>query len=235
MPRPCRFAAYAIIFSSIIASAQSENNQQTHLPHPAKWSPKAQEMFVSYWTLEPGWSTELEVRNNIAHRDLTVTPVLRTMAGTEIILTPVTVPPEHVAAIDLRQAISSTAPELLDRADSYGSVVCRYSSNSGSNVFAATMVQRNGTPIAFHFDEEPIDAEWNAGSMESIWWLPRSTSSDYLILSNASNRPVTASLDVTDAAGRNSRQGIGLGPAQTMRIDMRAIAQAAHLTDPKVE
>ncbi len=50
-------------------------------PQPAKWEPKPQQVFVPYWTLEPGWNTTLEIRNNVAQREISVQPVLRTAAG----------------------------------------------------------------------------------------------------------------------------------------------------------
>ena len=31
----------------------------------APWQPQPQEEFVPYWTLEPGWDTALQVRNNV--------------------------------------------------------------------------------------------------------------------------------------------------------------------------
>ena len=51
-------------------SAMAQSQSQRPERHPwraAKWEPKPQEMFVSYWTLEPGWSTQLEIRNNVRH------------------------------------------------------------------------------------------------------------------------------------------------------------------------
>ena len=55
---------------------------------PAKWTPAPQELYAPYWTLEPGWTTELEMRNNLARRDLQITPVLRTPDGVEVSLEP---------------------------------------------------------------------------------------------------------------------------------------------------
>ena len=31
----------------------------------AEWKPTQQEVSTSYWSLEPGWNTELEIRNNL--------------------------------------------------------------------------------------------------------------------------------------------------------------------------
>ena len=46
---------------------------------------------------------------------------------------------------------------------------------------------------------------------------------------NASTQPLVGSLVVSDAAGRNYRQAVKLGPNTMQRLDLRAITQAAHL------
>lgn len=46
--------------------------------------PKPQESYAPYWTSEPGWTTELQLKNNLFSAPLTVTPVLRTVSGKEI-------------------------------------------------------------------------------------------------------------------------------------------------------
>ncbi len=136
-----RIAPILCLCCAELLAQLSQPARQSHAPYPAKWEPKAQEIFLSYWTVESGWSTELEIRNNVAWRDLTVTPVLRTAAGAEIALQPVTVPSEHVAAVDLREALLSVAPSLLDQNGSFGSVVYRYAGNSQGNIFGASMVR----------------------------------------------------------------------------------------------
>ena len=56
----------------------------------AKDAPKIQPqvMFAPYWTAEPGWHSEFQLRNNLASGTLTVTPVLRLYTGQEVALTP---------------------------------------------------------------------------------------------------------------------------------------------------
>lgn len=128
MPR--LFSRVTPVFCLCCAATFAQTPQvprKPHPPYPAEWKPTPQELFLSYWTVEPGWSTELEIRNNVAWRDLTVTPVLRVANGTEIALQPVTVPTEHVASVDVRQALFAVAPHLLDHEGSYGSVVYRLS------------------------------------------------------------------------------------------------------------
>lgn len=122
--------------------AGSDNKAPAERPAPkpptrADWKPSQQEVFVPYWTLEPGWDTQLEIRNNLGWHDLDVTPVLRTAGGTEIALPPVTVAPDQIVAVDLRQAIVGRAPQLLDKPESFGSVIYRFSALDSGNVLAA--------------------------------------------------------------------------------------------------
>lgn len=39
------------------------------------------ELYASYWTSEPGWDTELQLKNNLALAPLTVTAILRLASG----------------------------------------------------------------------------------------------------------------------------------------------------------
>ncbi|HET7205957.1 MAG TPA: hypothetical protein VFI95_05180 [Terriglobales bacterium] len=57
--------------------------------HPATEPTSQQELFIPYWTVEPGWHTDLEIRNNISWRDLEVSPFLQLADGRQIALTPV--------------------------------------------------------------------------------------------------------------------------------------------------
>ncbi|MBV9760066.1 MAG: hypothetical protein JO340_05850 [Acidobacteriaceae bacterium] len=91
------------------------------------------------------------------------------------------------------------------------------------------MVRRNESPIGFHFDGEPVEKDWSPQSTESVWWLPRATASDYLILANASKEPLLGSLVISDSAGHSASQAVTLGPAETKRMDLRAAAAVAHL------
>ncbi len=53
------------------------------LAHANRPTPKPQEVFAPCWIAEPGWETELQLKNNLAAGPLTVTPVLRLASGQE--------------------------------------------------------------------------------------------------------------------------------------------------------
>lgn len=163
-----------------------------------------------------------EIRNNLAERQLTATPVIRTAAGREIALPNVVLASDEVTSIDLQQAVAQVAPELVNRMGSFGSAAVRFAGLNERNVFAATMVYREGHPIDFHFDG--YDAASNDGyfsGIEGIWWLPAGTSTDFLIISNPSRKPLTGALRLTSGSAYNKQLKLALGPLQTARIDIR--------------
>lgn len=126
--RPFRLCAFLFFASSLSAqnpaspqlSSTSVSANQSSAPrrHPDE----PHESFAPYWTAEPGWHTELQLRNNLAQGDLVVTPVLRLADGQSIKLTPVTIASAHAVSVNLHDALTVRAPYLVDKADSFGGV-----------------------------------------------------------------------------------------------------------------
>jgi hypothetical protein len=189
--------------------------------------PVDQEQFVSYWTSETGWKSELQLRNNALGQDLTVTPALRLPDGTEAALAPVTIKPQEVTSIDLDAAIAAAVPQLVG---AYGSLVLRYRSPSLSSLYAALMVRSVGHPFAFHIDGKGALQNFETGSREGIWWLPKATTSDYLIMTNQGKNAIALELLLYDATGKVARQNLLLGPHETNRSSLRKLVQDAGLT-----
>ena len=228
-----RFSFLFILFALLLAAfqpcfAQSLPTRKAP-PPPLPPPPVAvdHEQFISYWTTETGWTTELQLRNNTASLPLTVTPSLRTADGTETALSPVTINPQDVQTIDLESAIGTSAPQLIAN---YGSVVLRYHSPSYSNLFAVAMIRRFGHSIAFHFDGMGESQGLQSGSREGIWWLPNSSATDYLVLTNQGQDPLELNLSLYDSNGKSSTQNLTIPPRGLNRLSVRQAVTAAGLT-----
>jgi hypothetical protein len=206
-----------LIFTGISFAQQSKHQVET----------SDHELFAPYWTAEAGWHTELQMRNNLSSGDLTVTPVLRNVNGAEFALPQVTVAPNEVITLDVVQALTKSAPQLVG---SYGSVVFRYHSPGMRNLYASVMVFDDGHPMAFHLDAFPEATDFDAGSREGIWWLPSPTASDYLVLNNEGNQALNIRLQLYDAKGRGSAQQIVLQGKTINRYSMRELVEKAGLS-----
>jgi hypothetical protein len=199
-----------------------------HRPIPPEPPDEDQQQHLAYWTSETGWSSELQLRNNAASRELTVTPVLRLPSGAETSLAPVTIKPQEVRSVDLSYAIfAAAAPQLIG---TYGSAVLRFRSPSSGSLYAAIMVRRAGHAVAFHIDAtgEAIDVQ--KGSREGIWWLPKDSTTDYLIVSNQGGNTLSTDLRLYDSSGKEAAQQLLLGAGQTSRLSVRSLLQHAGLT-----
>jgi hypothetical protein len=105
---------------------------------------EAFEQYLAYWTAEPGWRTELQLRNNLEAGELTVTISLRTADGVETDLPSVKIPSGDVVSLDLPETLPSAAPKLVG---GYGSLVLKYSATVYRALYTAAMIRMNGQPI----------------------------------------------------------------------------------------
>lgn len=217
----------AVSLAPQLALAQSPLATRKAPPPPPPPPAADQELVIPYWTTETGWSSEMQLRNNALAQDLTVTPALRLPDGSETPLVPVTIKSQEVKSIDIGAAISAAgAPQLIG---TYGSAVLRYHSPSLKALYASVMIRAMGHAIAFHVDGNAEYEGMPVGAREGIWWLPKDTTSDYLILTNQGKNALALDLSLYDASGIENRQKVLLAPHATSRLSARSLLQSAGL------
>lgn len=186
----------ALLFLSLFAAVASA--QQINLSTSEKRSKKQRiapfklpkikqyDQYAAYWTVEPGWRTEIQLRNNVSnsgnvpeqYQSLKVTPYLRLANGAEIRLDDVEVKAADVTTFDLETAMRAKLAVIPDVR--HGSLRFSYTALGFKNLYAVSMVHYHGYPIAFHIDGSGIAEKLQLGSREGIWWLrmqPRSLTS----------------------------------------------------------
>lgn len=220
-----RFASLIVFIATAVLSSAMSKRLVT----------KPQEAFAPYWTAEPGWDTELQLKNNLPSTPLTVTPVLRLASGEEISLDAVTVLPNASTSVWVNQQLLKNSTRLLSQPGSYGSVAFRFTSFHSRNLHAASSLWLHGQPIGFTIPAFPAAASeaWPhaalAGSQEGIWWQPKPIANDLLIFSNSSERPLTGALWLSDASGNRWSQRMPLAAHQTIRLNMTQLLARAGL------
>jgi hypothetical protein len=195
---------------------------------------KAVELHATYWSSEPGWDTELQLRNNLPAEPLAVTPVLRLPSGREIPLTAVTIPANASVSVSVNEGLQEHAPGLLGRPGSYGSVVFRFQSHNAMNLYATAVPSMHGMPVAFRIPTHPAlnatdTLRSNPGSLEGIWWKARSGLKDLLIISNTSDAEISGTLSLFDASGKRWSDALSLSPHQIERMAMGDLLQKTGL------
>ena len=196
---------------------------------------KSSEQYATYWTSEPDWDTELQLKNNLASAPLTVTPILRMASGREISLTPVTIPANASVSVRVNEGLKQRALDVLGQPGSYGSVVFRFVSPNAMNLNATAVPSIEGKPVAFRIHAHPA---WDPtstlraqapGSLEGIWWQPRSGLNDILVINNSSNQEVRGALSLFDAGGKRWSEVRTFGPHQIERMAVSDLVKRAGL------
>jgi len=198
--------------------------------HAGQPTPKPQESFAPYWTVEAGWETELQMRNNLATGSLTVTPVLRLANGKEILLDPVTISSNASASIIVSTALLKQAPGLINQLESFGSVAFHYTALHARNLSAVAAVHMHGQPIGYHVDAYPVAHGATAGSLEGIWWQPRPAVKDVLVISNSSDKAIGGVLSFSDASGQQWHGRWSLAAHETQRMNVADLVRNAGLS-----
>ena len=221
-----RGLAIFFVVSSTLAAAQILSDKaSSRSPLPQA---KLQEVLAPYWSSEPGWDTELQLKNNLAAAPLTVTPVLRLASGEEIPLDPVTIASNASVSVWVNEGLLKHAPSVLNQPGSFGSVVFRFTSLHAMNLYATAVPSIQGQPIAFAVRARPAAPGINS-SLEGIWWQPRSALKDLLIVSNSSGKKVNTTLWLLDAGGRGWSEPLSFAPHQTQRFSVGDLLLAAGL------
>ena len=104
------------------------------------------------------------------------------------------------------------------------------------NLYATAVPSIEGKPIAFRIHAHPA---WNStntlraqgpGSLEGIWWQPRSGLIDILVINNSSSGEVSGTLSLFDAGGKRWSQFLTFGPHQIERIAVSDLVKKAGLS-----
>ncbi len=167
-----RTLAVSALISFTLLAAQTPPGKLTSSKSPLPQA-KPQEVFAPYWTSEPGWDTELQLKNNLSAAPLTVTPVLRLAPGEEIPLDPVSIASNASVSVWVNEGLLKHAPSVLTQPGSFGSVVFRFTSFHAMNLYATAVPSIQGQPISFAVRAHPApDArttESTPTSLEGIW------------------------------------------------------------------
>jgi hypothetical protein len=202
---------------------------QTSRPHRDRPS-IANESFAPYWTAEPGWHTELQLRNNLQDSQLEVTPLLRLADGGTVKLAAVTVPASHAVSVDVKDQLMLVAPDIVNKNGSFGSVTFSYTSPGAKNLYAAVMVHMDGRPIGYHVDAFPLSKTSRETTREGIWWLPSPAVKDILVVSNGADTGVDGKLSLYDAKGKESSIPVRLDAYQSRRFVLRNLVVSSGLS-----
>ena len=222
-----RLAVVAYLFSTLLCFAQAPKRQMRSMHMPDRATAEDNEIFLSYWTVEPDWHSEAQLRNNSVSDPLVVTPVLRS-GGEEFPMPALTIAPQDTAVVNLHEVVGSLKRTIPQP---FGSVVLRFHSAYPRQLYAAVMLHRESSAIAFHVDGAgKLSQASNSTTKEGIWWLPTDSVDDSLVITNQGNDAAPVQIRLTNAAGAVAIAQLDLQPRQTLRNSVRALLAQQHVS-----
>jgi len=172
--------AYALmILGGPRAAAQEESNPQT--------------LWGVYWTVQPGFTSTLEMKNNRIGEAVVVRVSLYFASGEKCPLAPVVLGPRQVAVIDLNQVIETLPQPVAARASKEGTMEVAFDAENAAAVMGSVSVRNPERGIAWNFFLWPT-GYWPQPSptpLQSVFWFPNSQTDGFVAIQNVSEGVTT--------------------------------------------
>lgn len=227
----CVFVAL-LGLASISFSAYSANNSQNLENNPAgDISPESKQVKTSccgaaqpdnvvqtytlvgsYYSLKDGQETTL-MFNNKGPEPLVVSPTFFSLSGDRLDLPAFVIPATAYEEVDLRVLLGNYMPQFEEGSLQVTHQGMRLQLGAQFKILKQGML----------FDEQFITpaTRFPSSRMESVWWLPSPQCETKFIVSNTTDAPVTATIEVDGTAPRQRQPAtIQLNPHQTRVLDI---------------
>jgi hypothetical protein len=196
----------AILPSSFAASGQTS-------------SPQA--LWAAYWTIEPGYTSTLEMKNNLVQSPLDVTISLYFANGEEYPLSPITIGPRQTVVLDISSVIGSLPPAVRARAGTQGTLEVDFNAATPSALMGSVSVANPVLGTAWNFflyaqrpDPAPLP-------LRGVFWFPNDQSDGFIALQNISQSPVSISPRFEVNSHSYPITAITLASGQGLKFELR--------------
>jgi hypothetical protein len=176
-------------------------------------------MYVQYWTTQSGFTSSLEMKNNLVSDPLTVAISVYVAAG-EFPVKTITLAPRQTTVLDLNSAIQATA---IPRDVREGTLEVEFTGPNPLALMGSISVTNLEQGIAWNFFLYPrrTDAEAEAAPLRSVFWLPSNQADGFVAGQNVSESNLTLT-PVFQIEGRSyPLAAMVLGPEQGFKLELR--------------
>ncbi len=152
-----------------------------------------QVLWAAYWTVQPGFTSTLEMKNNRAEETLTVHISLYFESGEEFYLDPIELEPRQAAAIHLNRVLETLPESLAARASREGSLEVKFRASTPKALMGSVSVTNPERGIAWNFFMYPVFAAGPLVPVRGVFWFHDEGTDGFVVLHNASEEPMKVS------------------------------------------
>jgi Bacterial Ig-like domain (group 2) len=235
---------FAVGLGCLSTSAQQPKVLVPHVPvaPPLPYSPPSADSYRprvlkgGFWMTDAFTKSSVYVRSNVETAAVTVNPVVYLSNGTKVSLAPVTLKPAGTTVININDGLA--AHGLAPYATLSGYVELQYS--WPWDALCATISNVDVThSVIFTFGLNPPTPSHTAGhasqvstrrvagkqALEGAWWKEEIGVSGFLTLSNTTEEPLPATVQVSDAnANALGAYTVTVSPHGTKRVELQELA-----------
>ncbi len=180
------------------------------------------------WRTDSGFISTIDLKNRNIKVPITVTPILYMADGTEVDLTPITLPPAGVSTLKINDAIqTSQASAPAAHTSTYGSATLRVLGPQAS-LLAQTVLGSTSLSLSYNARFTGI-ASGAPGSqvLEGMWWARDSGMGGFLSLSNATASTKNVTVQVLAGNGQSQpSQAFSLPPHANQMLNLITLVGA---------
>jgi hypothetical protein len=231
MTRPVLPAAATLGFVSLLGlmlllPEAGGPRAETDATEYALWSP--------YWTLQPGFTSTLEMKNNLAEEGLTVHVWLYSAAGEEQYLQAVPLEPRQTAIVNLNSAIDALPAPVAARLGKQGSAKITFTGHHPSNLMGAITVTNPERGIAWNFRLYPSFPELPVAPVRGLFWLYDGETDGLVAAQNASEEFITLHPSFDIAGTSHPLPPVPLAPGQSFLLSLRRELERLGLSEVRL-
>jgi Bacterial Ig-like domain (group 2) len=192
-----------------------------------------------YWMTDANTKSSVYVRNVVETSSISVTPVLYLSNGVKLSLPVVVLPPAGTAVIDINDALSNQG--LAPYATLSGYIELQY--QWAWDALCATVSSVDAThSTIFTYGLRPVGASGGSGagtqngpapagphSIEGAWWKQETEATGFVVLSNTTEQPLPATVEVSDAnASSLGVYQVTISPHGTKRVELQELSSSVN-------
>ncbi len=178
-------------------------------------------LWASYWTVEPGFTSTLEMKNNRAEETLPVQVSLYFANGEEYYLDPMQLGPRQTAVINLNQVYESLPNSVRARAGSEGTLKLSFNSPNAKGIMGSVSVSNPERGIAWVFRLYPSAPDFPVVPVRGLFWFPDENTDGFIAVQNASEEYIDVSPLFHIAGESHSAPSFRLAPGQGYKLELR--------------
>jgi hypothetical protein len=184
-------------------------------------SSSAQALWAAYWTIEPGFTSTLEMKNNLVQSPLDITVSLYFANGEEYPLSPIAIGPRQTVVLDISSIIASLPPAVRARAGTQGTLEVDFNAPTPSALMGSISVANPALGTAWNFFLYAQRPDPTPLPLRGIFWFPNNQSDGFIALQNISGSPVSISPRFEINSHSYTDTAITLASGQGLKFELR--------------